>query len=113
MCQIEFIVVFFIDIHPIHTWKTNVKPHIKICDALHDFVPFVQFQKSKNTHGGVLLLVKLQVFSFTKSNIPPWVFFTFLKLHKCDALRDFVPLVQCKKREKHPWRSVNFSKVAG
>ena len=29
----------------------------------------------KNTHGGVLLLVK-----FTKVNTPPWVFFTFLKL---------------------------------
>ena len=30
-----------------------------------------------------------------------------------DALRDLVPFVQFKKREKHPWRSVNFSKVAG
>ena len=28
------------------------------------------------------------------------------------ALRDLVPFVQYKKREKHPWRSVNFSKVA-
>ena len=33
----------------------------------------------KNTDSGVLLLVKLQV---TKSNIPPWVFFTFFKLYK-------------------------------
>ena len=32
---------------------------------------------------------------------------------KCDALRDLVPFVQFKKREEHPWRSVNFSKVAG
>ena len=31
---------------------------------------------------------------------------------KCDALRDLVPSVQFKKREKHPWRCVNFSKVA-
>ena len=31
----------------------------------------------------------------------------------CDALRDLVPMVQFKKHEKHPWRSVNFSKVAG
>ena len=30
----------------------------------------------------------------------------------CGALRDSVPYVQFKKREKHPWRSVNFSKVA-
>ena len=29
--------------------------------ALHDLVPFVQFKKHENTHGGVLLLVKLQV----------------------------------------------------
>ena len=30
----------------------------------------------------------------------------------CDALRDFVQFVQFKKREKHPWKSVNFSKIA-
>ena len=29
-----------------------------------------------------------------------------------DALRDLVPFVQFKKREKHPWRCVVFSKVA-
>ena len=35
-------------------------------------------------HGGVLILVKLQAlaWNFTKINIPPWVFFTFLKLYK-------------------------------
>ena len=34
----------------------------------------------KNTHGGVLILVKLQASArnFTKINTPPWVFFTFL-----------------------------------
>ena len=31
------------------------------CDALRDLIPFVQFKKLKNTHGGVLFLVKLQV----------------------------------------------------
>ena len=31
----------------------------------------------------------------------------------CDALRDLVAFVQLKKRERHPWRSVNLSKVAG
>ena len=36
-----------------------------------------------------------------------------LKLIICDALRDLVPSVQFKKRGKHPWRSVNFSKVTG
>ena len=31
---------------------------------------------------------------------------------KYDALHDLVPFVLFKKREKHPWRSVNSSKVA-
>ena len=31
----------------------------------------------------------------------------------CDALRDLVAFVQFKRREKHTWRSVNFSKVTG
>ena len=30
-----------------------------------------------------------------------------------NALRDLVPFVQFKKREKHPWRSVTLIKVAG
>ena len=29
------------------------------------------------------------------------------------ALRDLVPRTQFKKREKHPWKNVTFSKVAG
>ena len=29
----------------------------------------------------------------------------------CDALRDLVAFLQFKNREKHPWRSVNFSKA--
>ena len=29
----------------------------------------------------------------------------------CDALRNLVPFVQFKKRQKHPWRSVNFDKL--
>ena len=31
----------------------------------------------------------------------------------CDALRGLVRLAQFKKREKHPWISATFSKVAG
>ena len=34
-------------------------------------------------------------------------------LEICDALRDLVPFVQFKKREKHPWRSVNFTEMSG
>ena len=41
-------------------------------------------KKVKNTHGGMLLLVKLQTESciFAKSNTPPLVFLTSLKLYK-------------------------------
>ena len=35
------------------------------------------------------------------------------RVKRCDALRDLVQFVQFKNREKHLWRSVNFSKVAG
>ena len=31
----------------------------------------------------------------------------------CGALHDLIPFVQFKKHEKHPWKSVIFSKVAG
>ena len=52
----------------------------------------------KNTHGGVLLLVKLQakVYNFNKINTPPWVFSRFFnciddtKLHKASQVI-FVP----------------------
>ena len=38
----------------------------------------------KNTHVGVLLLVKFQVEACkrTKSNTPPWVFFVFFKFYQ-------------------------------
>ena len=36
-----------------------------------------------------------------------------IRSNKCDIFRDLVTFVQFKKREKHPWRSVIFSKVAG
>ena len=37
---------------------------------------------------------------------------SFMKTGHSDVLRNLVPFVQFKKREKHSWRSVNFSKVA-
>ena len=36
-----------------------------------------------------------------------------IRLIICDDLHDLIPFVQFKKREKHPWWSVTFSKVAG
>ena len=56
--------------------KNDKRNFINICDALRNLVPFVQFKKCENTHGGMLLLVKFQF----KSNTPSWMFFTFFKL---------------------------------
>ena len=54
------------------------------CFARFGTICTIYLNNVKNTHGGVLLLVKLQAKSyFTKSNIPRWVFFTFFKLYKC------------------------------
>ena len=38
---------------------------------------------------------------------------TVLSTKIFDVLCDLVPFVQFKKREKHRWRTVTFSKVAG
>ena len=39
--------------------------------------------------------------------------FFFWRSSICDDLRDLVPFVQFKICEKHPWRGVTLSKVAG
>ena len=51
----------------------------------------------KNTHEGVLLLVKLQVLvcSSTKNNTPPWAFFTFFKLYKCYQIAQRITMNNC------------------
>ena len=53
----------------------RIMPHKQICDALRGLVPFVQFKK-REKHPW-----RRVTFS-TKSNTPPLVFFTFLKLYK-------------------------------
>ena len=55
----------------------------KICDALRDFVPFVEFEKREQHPSKSVTFSK--VAGFTKSNTSPWVFFTFLKLYKNDT----------------------------
>ena len=37
----------------------------------------------------------------------------YCEINRCDVLRDLAPPVHFIKREKHPWKSVTFSKVAG
>ena len=55
-----------------------------ICGALRDLYHLCNFKNVKNTHKGVLILVKLQAeaFNLTNINTPPWVFSTFFKLYK-------------------------------
>ena len=36
---------------------------------------------------------------------------SFEQVPLCDTLRNLLAFAQFKKREKHPWRSVNFSKL--
>ena len=50
---------------------------------LRDLVPFVQFGNLKNTDEEALLLLnsKALASNLTKSNTPPWMFFTFFKLY--------------------------------
>ena len=52
-----------------------------ISDALTDLLPFVQFKK-RDKHPLVKLQASASAWNFTKSNTPPWVFITFLKLYK-------------------------------
>ena len=55
----------------------------------HETLCAIQFhlynlKNVRNTHGEVLLLVKLQseICNASKSSTPPWVFFTFFNLYK-------------------------------
>ena len=63
-------------------WNCNYKEyqaHVILCMIWYHLY---NLKNVKNTHGQMLLLVKLQALAcnFTKSNTPPWVFFTFFKL---------------------------------
>ena len=70
----------------IMTLKTNIKSfitstYVVICAIWYHLF---NLKNVKNTHGGMLLLVKLQAeaCNYTKSNTPPWKFFTFFKLYE-------------------------------
>ena len=72
-------------------------------------VPFLQFKKREKTHGGVLLLgFRLTVLGLLLTQ-HILLFELFLENNFCDALRDLIPFVQFKKREKHPPRIITFS----
>ena len=60
-----------------------------------------------------LVLRHLRVLNFLFSSEGHYFQISWIHFFICGALRDLILFVQFKKREKHPWRSVNFRKVAG
>ena len=58
----------------------------------------------KNTHGGVLVLVKLQ------GKVPPWVFFTFSKLCKGTKSRN-APHIEYLKHYEKTFRFFKFCEL--
>ena len=71
----------------------------------------------KNTQGGKLLLVKLQaeVCNFTKSNIPPWVFFTFFKLYKWYQIAQSItyhPMIMEKWPQTSRWPQLSLKNTS-
>ena len=57
--QIIGIIAMISNTIAVQIWKFKEKPIL--WDVLRDLVPFVQFKNVKNTHGGVLLLVKFLI----------------------------------------------------
>ena len=58
--------------------RNDAKSGAVICDTLRDWYHLYNLENVKNTNG-IMLLFKLQAKACnftTKSNIPPWVFFT-------------------------------------
>ena len=49
-----------------------------ILDAFRDLTPFVQFKKREKLPRRSVTFSKVAACNFTKSNTPPWEFFTFL-----------------------------------
>ena len=78
------------------TPNTDTFHVVRLCKTYHD----PKFMKTESSIQQNSILEKIQI----REN-PYFDIF--------EALRDMVTFVQFKKREKHPWRSVNFSKVAG
>ena len=55
-----------------------------------------QLKNVKNTHGGVLFLVKLQA---TKSDTRSWVFFTSFKLYKWYQIAQSARHLECDLKQ--------------
>ena len=76
-------------------WEVTHFTPKQICGALRDLVPFVQLKSVKNTHGEVLILVKLQAIISTL----PWVLFKLNKRNNRE--RDEICSKLTIKTERH------------
>ena len=65
----------------IFTYTTSLRRRGSICGALHDLVPSVQFKNVTNTHGRVLILVKLQ--AEQSCRLQPVTLLKLTLLHRC------------------------------
>ena len=99
-------------------WVIPKKTIGSLCKPFRDviLIPFWTFSLNINAFKKSFLLTRkplLTVFSLVDVvNASQFVISSF-QFDKCDALHDLVSFVQFQKREKHPWRRINFSKVAG
>ena len=86
-------------------------------------VVFTFFKRqSQSNEDGILVFTtkccfKKNISNFVSSEVKTLKFKDFgslfcIDLYKYDALRNSVPFIQLKNREKHPWRGVTFSKIA-
>ena len=110
--------------------RSNDKIVTQVCTIKWKSSLYIGHQKSQWAIHNYTELTKLLLISTLKRIINKYIAaefptkFVFFIIHdfdndkddliipQCDALRDLVPFVQFKKRKKHPWRSVNSSKVA-
>ena len=76
-CILKLSVAFIKVLEPFYHLYTNMKRYVIWCNLYN-------LKNVKNTHGGVLPLVKLkaEAGNFTKSNTPPWVFFKLCKWYQ-------------------------------
>ena len=93
----------------------NIKFTLKFQQKMHPLFIWTWIYKPKNIyiicyHTQTITSVILCIVRQSQSRFVPG---KQTSVNKCGALRDLVPFVKFKKREKHPYRNVNFSKVAG
>ena len=95
----ECIFVLAINYHTLTSYNKTYLPRFSLatnpkyysepkCDVLRDLVPFVQFKKRENTHGRVLILVKLQASTLLKLTLLQGCFSCFLNCTNDTKLRN-------------------------